>query len=150
MSTIEEQLSGISELLAIEPCQDMMADISRFIEIDAMIRNAEADIDLLKAQRDQLEALVFQQLDNANMQSVKTSAGQTVYRRVDEFMSINSEHHDEAVEWLKATGFADLFKESINSRTMTSALKEYRNDGGEIPTDLIKIATRNRIGIRRG
>ena len=68
MNTIEDQLSGISELLAIEPGQDMMADISRFIEIDARIRNAEADIDLLKAQRDQLEALVFQQLDNANMQ----------------------------------------------------------------------------------
>jgi len=131
--------------------EDAEADAS-LIELLTQIALAKdniamADIELkaMKAEYAGLEERVFAIMEDEDVQKVSVG-GRTLYRKIDTYASVKDKEAGYA--WLKANDFGDLFQTTVNARTLTSAMKEFMAEGGEID-DSINITIKRRIGMRR-
>ncbi len=106
------------------------------------------DYEQAKERREALEESLFVTLENSGLQSVKNDNG-TFFRRIDTYCSIKKGEQARAYEWLKSHKLDDIIQPTVNSRTLTATLKEWQDQGNEIPEDFINVTTKNRVGIRR-
>lgn len=127
---------------------DILIDrLQEFIDLKAAIAEMDRNAKLMKDKALALEEECYTKMCDVGVQSINIK-GKTAYCRTDVFCSMAADHKEEAGTWLKAEGYQDLFYETINSRTLSAAMKEFMKDGGEIPTELITMKVKNRIGIR--
>ena len=137
-------------LLSETPTPNVIDEVKRFIELDAEVKAADKDLTELKERRDAVEAAVYTMLLGLNMKSMNVD-GRNIFRKEQEYMSINKDNLVDAEAWLKNDAALEyLFKEKIDSRSMTTALKEYREEGGEIPKEYINSFTKKKLGNRKG
>jgi len=135
-----------------EPSTELIDNIKDMIGLRDSLNRLNAEVDDYKRRIQTLEAKCFAQMESIGIQNVTININgraRTAHTRVDVYMSMNPANKEQAEHWLKENGWADLFKETINSRTMTGALKEFQNEGGEIPTELINQKVVNRVGTPR-
>ncbi len=60
---------------------------------------------------------------------------------------------DTLYRWLKENGYGDLVQETVNSNTLSSWVKEFINENGELPDDLkslVNVFEKVQINIRKG
>ena len=127
---------------------DILIDrLQTFILLKGSIAVLEREVKLRKDEALALEEECYTKMCDVGVQSINIK-GKTAYCRTDVFCSMAADHKEEAGAWLKEEGYADLFYETINSRTLSAVMKEFMKDGGELPTELITMKVKNRIGIR--
>ena len=127
---------------------DILIDrLQEFIDLKTAIAEMDRNTKLMKDKAMALEEECYTKMCDVGVQSINIK-GKTAYCRTDVFCSMAADHKEEAGAWLKEEGYADLFYETINSRTLSAAMKEFMKDGGELPTELITMKVKNRIGIR--
>ena len=99
--------------------------------------------DELSAINKRIEILARQEIpeamDEAGVQNVKFEGIGKIYLKGDVFASIPAESRDAAYEWLELTGRGSLIKPTVNSSSLKAAVKEWLNQGEEIPEELIKV-----------
>ena len=122
--------------------------LRRLLKHKEMITIADQNLKDLKADYAEAENEVFIMMELESIQSINIS-NKTMYRNVQVWMNIIKDKKEDTYEWLKTNGFDDLFYETVNSRTLTSVLREFLQEGGEIPENMINIKTTNKIGIRK-
>lgn len=105
----------------------------------------DADLKAKKGDYAELEGTVFAMMENEDVQKVSVR-GRTLYRKIDTYASIADK--EAGFAWLNANDFGDLFQTTVNSRTLSAAMKEFMAEGGEID-DSITITIKRRIGMRR-
>lgn len=118
-------------------------------DLDSTIKGLDK---MIKAKKTELSNLMEEAYDLMSEESLQALnlEGKNFYRNLATYISVNKEEEDEATQWLKTEGFGPLFKETINSRTLSSSLKEKMEAEGEvIPTNLFNIKTTKRIGMRK-
>ena len=125
----------------------LIGRLQEFIDLKTAIAEMDRNAKLMKDKALALEEECYTKMCDVGVQSINIK-GKTAYCRTDVFCSMAADHKEEAGAWLKAEGYQDLFYETINSRTLSAAMKEFMKDGGELPTELITMKVKNRIGIR--
>ena len=127
---------------------DILIDrLQEFIDLKADIAGLERKVKRKKDKALALEEECYTKMCDVGVQSINIKS-KTAYCRTDVFCSMAADHKEEAGVWLREEGYADLFYETINSRTLSAAMKDFMKDGGELPTELITMKVKNRIGIR--
>jgi len=112
--------------------------------------NLEAQLTEVKSAIEVEEDAVFKLMELANVQSIRFG-GKLFFRRVDVYYSVNAENREEANVWLKNNGFEELFRETINAKTLTSEIKHRKEEDPEfdVPDELVNNKTFNRISTRK-
>ena len=118
----------------------------------AMLDKKEAAAKALKGiteECQQLEQELYKLMEKETLQSLGLD-GTLYFRKTGKYFSIKKERFEDAHTWLKANDFGDLFKETINSRTLSTELKRSETDDEvEIPEDLFNHTTKTQIGRRK-
>jgi hypothetical protein len=79
-------------------------------------------------------------------------AGRTFYPSTRLWASLKAESKDEAIEWLEQSDYADLVKKQVNSQSLSSLVKELR-ENDEMPEEFeqyLNISERVTLTIRKG
>jgi hypothetical protein len=131
----------------IEELKLLMMEIDDVRETDKTLKERK------KALREREEEMYIR-LQNEGLMKVAVEhpiSGKTftLFPNLNRRFYLQAEKKEEATAWLKETGFEDLFKETINSNTLTAAMKEFIEQDGEIPEELIGEIQTKRIGMRR-
>jgi len=118
-------------------------------EIDDEVKALEKEVGKLKKVRTAQEEEAFLLMEKETIQSISLD-GKLFFRKVTKIFGWKKEEKVEAEKWLKANGFADLFQETVNSKTLSSELKRsVEEDGTELPDELFHKIVQNRIGINK-
>jgi len=122
--------------------------LRRLLKQKEMVTVADKNLKEMKTDYAEAENEVFIMMEPEGIQAINIEK-KTMYRNVQVWMNVLKDKKEKAYEWLKTNGYEDLFYETINNRTLSSVLKEFVVEGGEIPADLINVKTTNKIGIRK-
>ena len=118
-------------------------------EIDDEVKALEKEVGKLKKVRTAQEEEAFLLMEKETIQSI-TIDDRLFFRKVTKIFGWKKEEKVEAEKWLKENGFADLFQETVNAKTLSSELKRsVEEDGTELPDDLFHKIVQNRIGINK-
>ena len=119
------------------------------------IKKNEDQINLWKLTVTNLEEAVFNLMSASGIQNLTIKLdGQNynAFQKSQVFYSAIPMEKEAAWKWLKENGYENLFKESINARTLNSALNERNAETEEcdIPTNLFNKFDRDSVGFRKG
>jgi len=131
--------------LTTSPEPNLMADLSEFATLKDEISMEEQAVKDKKAICLDLEAKIYDLMESQDIQKISVG-GRTLYRKIDTYASVKDV--EKGYKWLKANDFGDLFKETINARTLTAAIKDFVEEGGVVD-DSINITIKRRIGMRK-
>ena len=106
----------------------------------------KADYEYAKKERIKLEELVYDRLEDANIQNINVD-NSTFYRKTVAYASINKAKKEAAFEWLQNNGFESIIQETVNANTLSAIMKEFIAEGGETP-ECIPIYVKKSIGIK--
>lgn len=114
------------------------------------IKSAETVIKQRKGDLAVQEATLYALLEDAGISSF-SSGGYTYFMRVDTYASVDASKTDVAFKWLEDEDLEYLIKRTVNSRSLSSAIKTVIEETGETPgeNEGIKINTVNRVGVRK-
>lgn len=98
--------------------------VQQFVELNEERRNAEGSLNKLKERLALLEAELLKRYEHAGMQSMKTASGHTVYLRRELWAGAKDKNIDGLTRALKDVGLGELVKESVNSQTLSSWVRE--------------------------
>lgn len=79
-------------------------------------------------------------------------AGKTFFPSVRLWASLKAETKEEAIEWLKSSGFADLVKEQVNTQSLSSLVKELK-ENDEMPEEFeqfLNVTEKISLNVRKG
>ncbi len=114
--------------------------VRRFVRLKLDIEGLKGQLDRMEEERDQLAEIVSTDLLAAGLSSLPiTVDGEsvTVYTQ-QPFIVWRKQGVDtqSLIAALKATGFDDLVKETVNSNTLQAAVRELLANGEKLPPDL--------------
>jgi len=135
-----------------EEKESLIAKLMEFEQAVRAYKQAQENADKLKALMAIKEADCFLTMESLNTPRITVKIDdqpRTFFQRTDEYMNLKAKNKDVAAQYVKDLGYEYLFKETINSRSLTSAMKEFREQGGEIDTEMITIKAVARVGIRQ-
>jgi hypothetical protein len=73
--------------------------------------------------------------------------GKNCHRKLDRYFSLKDK--EQGFKWLRDNGLGHLILPTVNSQSLSSEMKTFQAEGGEIDTDLIGEKQVQRIGIRK-
>ena len=130
-----------------DPASIKMEDLLEYQRLKDLEKLCKDEWQQTKNDREALEETIALSMDNAGMRSASSDT-HTFYRRTDTYMSIRKEDKEAAHQWLITHGEGGIIQETVNSRTLTSTMKEYAENGGDIP-DFIRVSVKNRVGLKK-
>jgi len=110
------------------------------------IKHHNATLKQLKEKQEILEAGLYQALIDEDVQKL-TIDNQTLYCRQEFYASMPDK--ERGFDWLRNEGLGDLIYETVNARTLSSAMKERLQNDEEVPDTVVKISTKEKIGMRK-
>lgn len=108
------------------------------------------ELSSLEAEITETEQLLIQRMSEEETSSF-ARAGFKYYMSTRVFASPSDK--DNLFSWLKENGYGDLVQETVNSNTLSSWVKEFINENGELPNDLknlVNVFEKVQINIRKG
>lgn len=122
-----------------------MVDLDSLRELVALhnrVQEADKALKELKAKKDELEAMLLPQLEEAGVQRLNID-GRTIYRSSTWRASVPADCREAVCAQLRAMGLGDLVTEGVNAQTLSAKVREWlsEEDGEGIPApiaDLIK------------
>lgn len=131
-----------------KPTDELIQKLKYLQLTKVAVKELEEMLDANKKELAELEAECVILMDNASVSQVKLE-GALLYRKTDKYASIDKENTAEAWGWLKANDLSYLIQETVNSRSLMSALNELTEDILEKRPASIKISPVERIGMRK-
>lgn len=108
---------------------------------DQRIAQLESELKDLKKVRDQAKEQLARMLVQSGLESVKLANGLIPKAVVKERLFKAAGISDEQVfNWLKVNDLAGIIKPSVHFKTLDTALKEHRDNGGQIPSELFNVS----------
>ena len=127
----------------------VIPSLRKLRETDDKVKALEKKIKSLKDLRTEQMEEAFLLMEKETIQSI-TLDDKLFFRKVTKIFGWKKEEKVEAEKWLKENGFADLFQETVNAKTLSSELKRsVEEDGTELPDELFHKIVQNRIGINK-
>jgi len=130
-----------------KPTEELLQKLLRLRVLKKDIEEHEDFLEKNKQDYAVLEAECVIMMDNASMTQTKID-GITMFRKTDKYASIDKDHKGEAWEWLKAWDLGYLIQDTVNSRSLMSALKELPDEVMATMPAYIKVSPVERIGMR--
>jgi len=117
---------------------------------DDLVKELDRKLDRAKKDRAAKEEEAFLLMEREDVQNI-TLEDKMFFRKVTKIYGYKQPGvKEQAQAWLKKNGFADLFQETVNSRTLGSELKRaVEEDQVELPDDLFQCITKNNVGINK-
>lgn len=121
-----------------------------YVELKEQCAEIDRDLKKHKAKAAELEESLYAKLEADEVQSIAVK-GKMLFRRIDTYASVDREMETAAFVWLRENGYGHLIREIANARSLTSAIKEYIEEGGSLEsiTDGIKLRAVNRVVVRK-
>ena len=145
-----DMVKEFSEPLA--PVSDTMVRLAReYGEEKRSIKLAENLIKMRKESLAKQEAILYDMLNTTGISSFSIE-GYTYFARIDMYASVDAANTGQAFAYLENQDLDYLIKRTVNSRSLTSALKAIaEEDPDNMPGDEdgIKTRTVNRVGVRK-
>lgn len=135
------------EFLPPPQARDLLDKLKRLQFLKKEIKDHEAYLEENKKDAAALEAECVILMDNAGVSQTKID-GVTIYRKTDKYASVDKDKFSIAAAWLGKNGLDFLVKETINSRSLMSALKDLPEEVIAQLPDAIKISPVERVGFR--
>ena len=110
-------------------------------------KQLKSELEIVQENIDSLEECLYNQLEYADMQSIRTGIG-TFFRRDKLRCSCEPEKKEDFYEFLRTIGDGDLVYETINHNNLASWAKERIKEGRPLPSYL-NISTVKQIGFRK-
>ena len=140
----------MSEVMSVfegEP-KEIIPKLKKLLELKKIVTDLDKTLKEAKSNFNALEEKAFIMMEQEGIQNLNIK-GKLMYRNVQTWASVRGEKKEDAYDWLKTSGFEDLFYETLNSRTLTSVIRDFIKEGGEVPVNLINLKVVNKIGIRK-
>ena len=134
-----------------DPPPENMVDMATIYGMEKRsIKSAEAKIKQRKQDLAIKEATLYALLEDAGISSF-SSGGYTFFQRVDMYASVDASKTEIAFKWLEGEDLEYLIKRTVNSRSLSSAVKTVIEETGDTPGEEegINIKTVNRVGVRK-
>ena len=118
----------------------------RLVALKGEVQRAEADVKLLKNERDQIAKEVLPDAMRAaglvgdnGKGSFTLADGTKVHLRTNMYASYIKAKQVAFFAWLVANGHGELIKETVNAQTLKAFIREQREEGNDIPQDLVTV-----------
>lgn len=144
--TAELDISTLFEGSADKALTDRIKDL---IDMNELIKQKADELDAYQTAFDKEEEALFAKLESENIQGIKVN-GKNVFRSTRIWASVPQDKFDAGLEWLNENGFEYIPKTTINTQTLSAAMKEYiEKEGQAAVPDCIKITPKNHLSIRK-
>ena len=110
-------------------------------------KQLKGELEVVQANIDSLEESLYDQLEYADLQSIRTESG-TFFKRDRLRCSCEPERKEDFYEFLRTIGAGDLVYETINHNNLASWAKERIKEGRPLPSYL-NISTVKQVGFRK-
>ena len=139
----------LKELFQTEPDSTVLARVKEFYDHIQIVDKLKGELEKAQEKKDDAEAILFQTLENAGLELVRTEFG-TFFQRFDFYASIEAARKSEGYAWVRELGFGDLIYETINARTFSAFIKDLRaqNENLELP-EYVNTTTKKKVGRRK-
>ena len=130
-------------------------DAQEYASLKAQKQAAEASVEELSAKLTKLEAELLQRMGDEGVASLKVDTPEgrfTLFPRRTLWASCVPGHDQELHDGLRALGYGDLVKETVNSQRLSSLVREYDTTGAEIPQEIagaVKVTERFQLSVRK-
>jgi len=131
----------------------LIQSLRDILRLKQKISDHENQVNTWKLTITNLEQMVFNLMSAAGVQNLTIQHDDSVfnaYQKTQTFFSAKPDKKDKAYSWMKENNMGDLFKETVNSRSLNSALKELAEAGEHIPETLFNKFDRDSIGFKKG
>uniref|UniRef100_A0A6M3K7Z0 Uncharacterized protein n=1 Tax=viral metagenome TaxID=1070528 RepID=A0A6M3K7Z0_9ZZZZ len=123
--------------------------LRQLAELDDAKKDFEAKLKIVKDQLTVVEDEAFKRMETESVQSIALE-GVLYFRKTTKKYAAKADVRDKANMWLKEHGFGDLFKETIDPRTLSSELtRAVEQEEIIIPEELFNNVILNQIGRRK-
>ena len=122
--------------------------IKNFYDLVIKERSLKKQLDEIKESRMTAEETLYSGLEDINLELIRTKDG-TFYRRIDISANFRPGEKEKGFVWLREQGFGNLIYETVNARTFSAFIKEFKEDKiAELP-EFINMSIRKKIGFRK-
>jgi hypothetical protein len=131
----------------------MMFWAERILFLKEEIADIELEFKRLKNEFDNAERMLFDIMVSQDVNGLKLK-GYSIAPTVKTRASIRAEHKESALEWLKNSDYADIVKEQVNAQTLTSLVREWKDNNQEDQVEpflsMLNLYDDQKISITRG
>jgi len=126
-----------------------VSDVAKgLIKLSDQKKKLKEELSFIQGQIDEKEAELLVMMTNEQVDKLSV-AGRTLYPKINLYASLNKENKLHSMEWLRHHELSALIIETVNARTLASAVKAGREDGVVFPEDLFNVNEKTTIGIRK-
>lgn len=116
--------------------------VKRYAELDAHKRELEAELKSINIEMSEMEQGIIEYFNDMGQDKVSfRDLGLTVYLRRSVRAAIDPEHREDIALILKSCGYEYLVKEDFNLNSLHSLIKEFDDNGEDIPAQLAQYVT---------
>lgn len=126
--------------------------LDTYIALEGSVDEVEDALKLIKARVSTVREVSFPARLDAEATSNVTSSesGSRVTRTERLFASIRAGFQEQGQAWLVANGLEALIKPTVNSSSLSSAVKEIRGRGDDVPEEIFNVSMRDGVSITKG
>jgi hypothetical protein len=141
---LTELFSGKDET----PTPQLQEYVTSFYKLLMKERGLKKDLEDAKELRIAAEETLYASLEDAGWELIRTSEG-TFYKKTDFFANFAPDKKEAGYAWLRELGFGDIIHETVNARTFSAFIKDFRKDEmSELP-EFVSTSTKNKVGYRK-
>ena len=127
---------------------ELQQHVKEFYDLVMAERALKKDLEELQEKRIAAEETLYSSLENANFELIRTENG-TFSRRIDLYANFEPGKKEEGFIWLRDQGFGDLIYETVNVRTFSAFIKDFKKDEmAELP-EFVNTSLKRKIGFRK-
>ena len=133
----------------------LLQDAQEYAVLVQKKREVQAMLDDLSSTLTAREAELLQRFGDEGVASVKVDTDEgrfTIFPRHEIWATAIKGNEEKLYAGLKATGYADLVKESVNTMKLSSLVREINTAGGDIPDqwkDAVQVTEKYRLSVRK-
>ena len=148
MRTVEITATVVDDIMGEH--HTLQSAIKRQAELRAKLDEIEEVTKLMNKEYDRLRTgIVPEKMDEEGLTTITIKGIGRVSLTGDVYASIPAEVRDDAWDWLRDHGHADVIKETINASTLKALMKSFIKEGVPFPEDLFKVTPFTRASITK-
>lgn len=132
----------------INPDVRLTDSAKALIALDKQKKELKDQLAVVQERFEEVEQEVLLMMTNEQVDKLSVG-GKTIYPKTNLYASMVKGVKDQAMEYLENMDLGDLVQRTVNARTLASTVKELREDGIELPTELFNVNEKTTIGIRK-
>ena len=144
---LERATAEASSFMSLDDAAEMFRDpmdsmeesdidvLKRYSLLKQRIKKMKAELDAAETERDELRSDALAIMDAKGIGKIEVE-GRTLAPASRTWYYVKAAEKHNAHQWLHNNGFEALVKPTVNVISLSSQLKEYADQGHDIPTDL--------------